>query len=184
MRRLLAAIVGILMVIVVVAMLFLSPGLRHTHEGGDEHHSHQSTHSHAHSHSHSHGRSHTHGRHSHGHFHGNDAEAAVVQTHVHISFLWFEFTLPDFSGGKEQSVASVSESAGEKSATADSSTVLAITSPFTMSRLIQLVFLIPALLLERVKTPISDLVACFHPASPLQAGRLPDAPPLPPPRFM
>ncbi|MEQ9406592.1 MAG: hypothetical protein RIK87_02660 [Fuerstiella sp.] len=189
MRRFFAAVVGILMVVVLVATLFLSPGLRHTHQGGDEVHSHQATHSHGaahhHTHGHGHGHEHTHGTHGHSpsHSHQHDSQVTAAQTHVHISFLWFEITLPDFSGGDEQPLAASAASAGGADATADSSRVVSITSPFTMARLIQLVLLIPAPLPERTTVPISDVVGWLNPSSQLKAGRLPDAPLLPPPEF-
>ena len=192
-RRFYAAIVGILLAFAMMATLFLSPGIRHTHEGGDEGHSHavahaaskQNVHHHSHSHgnhSQSHGwHSHSHGDHSHSHH--ADGELAEAESHVHISFLWFELTLPDFFGGDDDSTAASVPSTGDVNSIAESSETIVITSPFTMAQLVQLMFLTPAPLPERTTIPVGQLVGFLNPASLLKAGRLPDAPLLPPPEF-
>ena len=163
------------MAIVLMATLFLSPGLRHTHEGGDEDHSHPhpQTHSHRHAHSHKHSHSHsddvhghTHDAHSHSHaHHQHGGEVTAAQSHVHISFLWFEFTLPDALGSGEKTVAVNAEDHGPADTATDSSTVMTVTSPFTMAQLIQLMLLIPAPLPERTTIPDSNVVRCLAPAS-------------------
>ncbi len=191
-RRFSAAVVGILLVVVMMATLFLSPGIRHTHEGGDEGHSHAVTHAdseqqiHAHSHG---GHSHSHAEHSHGlqsqhsHSHDDGGEVNATESHVHISFLWFELTLPDFFGSDHESTAANASQAGDARPSAQSSATVVISPPFTMTQLVQLVFLTPAPLPERTTIPVSHLVRWMNPASLLKAGRLPDAPLLPPPKF-
>jgi len=74
--------------------------VEHTHSAGnvDHSHSHGNNHSHGHGHSHSHSHSHSHGRnhsHSHqGHAHSpQSAASGIPQTHIHVSLLWWEFTL-------------------------------------------------------------------------------------------
>ena len=205
-RRPSEAVVGILLVVVMMATSFVSPGIRHTHEGGDEGHSHEVPHEnakpHVHHDSHSHGRdshshawhSHSEGGHSHSHSrahahgghsqsHHDDGELAATQSHLHINFLWFELTLPDFFGGDDDSTVSSVASNSKDNDSAQSSETVVITSPFTMAQLVQLVFLSPAPLPERTKIPVGQLVVFFNPASLLKTGRLADAPLLPPPKF-
>lgn len=65
--------------------------VEHTHSAGDIPHSHTHGHSHAHGHSH----------HHHGHAHSHNAHSKQVsttpQTHIHVSLLWWEFTLHNSS---------------------------------------------------------------------------------------
>lgn len=63
--------------------------VEHTHSNGRAQHSH----SHGHSHSHSHG--HSHHQHGHDHDHGSQTTELTTapQTHIHVTLLWWEFTL-------------------------------------------------------------------------------------------
>ncbi|MCA9015155.1 MAG: hypothetical protein KDA77_07465 [Planctomycetaceae bacterium] len=69
--------------------------VEHTHSDGG------APHSHAHGHSHSHGHSHHHGH----HHHSQDAHAkeiaATPSTHIHVTLLWWEFTLHTSSPQQE-----------------------------------------------------------------------------------
>lgn len=61
--------------------------VEHTHSAGD------TPHSHTHGHHHSHGHSHHH--HGHDHHHNHDVHTSEIasQTHIHVTLLWWEFTL-------------------------------------------------------------------------------------------
>ncbi len=65
--------------------------VEHTHSNGRSQH----THSHGHSHSHSHGHSHHHHGHDHAHHHdsGTTEMSQSPQKHIHVTLLWWEFTL-------------------------------------------------------------------------------------------
>jgi len=198
-RQFSTAVAGILL-IVMMAMLFLNSGIRHTHEGGDEGHSHAVTRAgferHAHHHSHAHGgHSHYHGdhphEHCHSHFHGDDAythrnggEVNSAKSHVHISFLWWELTLPDFFSGNDDVRPGSTTRTADTNTIAETSETIAINSPFTKAHLIQFIFLTPAPLLERTTIPADHIVGFVNLASLLKAGRLPDAPLLPPPEWV
>ncbi|WP_417380609.1 hypothetical protein [Gimesia sp.] len=66
--------------------------VEHTHSAGNIDHSHSHGHSHSHSHGHLHGHSHSHSHQGHSHSHQSDT-ANIPQTHIHVSLLWWEFTL-------------------------------------------------------------------------------------------
>jgi|GEM_PF-1795690 len=76
--------------------------VEHTHSNGRTPHSHSHRHSHSHSHGHSHGHSHDH------HHHGSqstelpNASANAPQTHIHVTLLWWEFTLNLDSNNRRQ----------------------------------------------------------------------------------
>ncbi|MEZ6043923.1 MAG: hypothetical protein R3C20_25815 [Planctomycetaceae bacterium] len=162
-RRTGQAIVVALVALLLVVTLFISPGFRHAHENGDESHSHarnsgsanhgahrhshsEHTHSHGgHTHSHS-GHTHSHSGHSHSHEHRREADDAATDlasgelseshSHIHISFLWFELTLPDWKGGDDS--PTLVRPAEANAATSD---VVVISSPFSMARLVHLLLL-------------------------------------------
>lgn len=66
--------------------------VEHTHSAGNVDHQHSHGHSHSHSHSHSHGHSHSHSHQGHSHSQ-QSAASNIPQTHIHVSLLWWEFTL-------------------------------------------------------------------------------------------
>lgn len=78
--------------------VFISPGVRHSHPGGDEPHSHG--HPHAHTHLHHHG-DHGHRHHHHGHHESQrvdeNSQIQPDRSHIHVSIFGFEFTIFDAS---------------------------------------------------------------------------------------
>ncbi|MFG0294949.1 MAG: hypothetical protein ACF8PG_03505, partial [Maioricimonas sp. JB045] len=90
MRRLMSAgwLISLLMAAAMAASAFITPGLRHQHEGG-----------HA-AHSHHHGSvSHSHGTHVHHHSHEPPARQST--SHIHLTLFGVELTIPNFMGSKE-----------------------------------------------------------------------------------
>ncbi|WP_437193379.1 hypothetical protein [Planctomicrobium sp. SH527] len=153
-----------------VGGLFVSPGLRHSHEGGDR------AHSHSHSHSHSHGHHH----HSHGgnaHSHGEDVGAS----HIHISFLWFGLTLSDFFGSQEAVADSSARLKRSKSSSV--SEVVELQRPGSLHLLILVVLFTTGLLSGRGRWGIEDGATWHSTFFAALKGRLPDAPDTPPPKL-
>ena len=102
-RRILRGAIGLVLAVLFAVGAFLTPGLRHRHEGGQHSHTHSSAqphHHHGHSHPHHHG--HKHGRgHSHAHSHPHHAAVVKASPHIHVRLFGFQLTLPDFLGGDE-----------------------------------------------------------------------------------
>ena len=201
-RRLISAIVGVLLAFVMAAMAFVGPGIRHTHVGGDRAHSHSGSradtrpHDSAATHSHSHGpgghvHSHSHGTHTHSHGHPrtdetthdveDDAEVQNAHSHVHISFLWFELNLPDFLDGDETVPSATGTENVNRSGDASTNDTVTITGPFTLTQLVQVLLLPLVPLPNRTVLPEPDCIGFLLLAHILDPGRLSDAPELPPP---
>ncbi|MEZ6132278.1 MAG: hypothetical protein R3C59_26755 [Planctomycetaceae bacterium] len=207
-RRTGQAIVGALVALLLVATLFISPGFRHAHKHGDADHSHASTsgsehhgsHGHSHGdHSHSHGdhshdHGHSHGDHSHGHDHRHETDDASTNSdfgelseshsHIHISFLWFELTLPDWFGDDVAvSVASDADGVSGERRNSVNGDVVSISSPFTFAQLVQVLVLSVGPVPERTRLPVPlgrirllSTIAALH-------QRVPDDVPVPPPEL-
>lgn len=123
----------------------------------------------------------------HDHVHEADSQTAHVhdsQSHVHIRFLWFTLTLPDFS---RQAVTEVPacEAAGVASEveTVSSAKQAGITTPFTLNRLVQILLLSVGPLPEHTRIPEQNLAGRVCWSHLLNAGQSADAPDLPPPEF-
>lgn len=201
MRRtpLISAIVGGLLILVIAMTGFIAPGVRHAHKNGDSSHSHTSTSGH---HSHSHGthtHSHSHGGHRHSHFHRHShesdregheyspesAEVVAAHSHIHMQFLWFELTLPDWFG--DDSAVSISSSDADgvsqphrRSVDAD---VVIISSPFTFSQLVQVLMLSFGPIPERTHVPSQSTGDRVLLAVLILNQRVPDDVPVPPPEL-
>lgn len=201
---LISAILAGLLIFVMAMTSLMGPGVRHAHEDGDASHSHSTTahaHSHpygTHSHSHAHGfgHSHSHGAkvHSHFHRHGSDADlaedssesadAGVAHSHIHVQFLWFELTLPDWFGGDAAvSVASDADGVSEEHRNSVNGNVVSISSPFTLTQLVQVLILSVGPVPERTRLPVPlgrirllSKIAALH-------QRLPDDVLVPPPEL-
>jgi hypothetical protein len=184
--------VAICLLLLVAATLFVSPAWRHAHHGGDQTHVHGDGHSHDH-HAHSHSHSHSHGHHGHSHdhgdhHHGHDHHEADANhnadphhssgSHIHISFLWFDLTLPDFSGADETQADS--RSADDDS---DRGELVELRSPLSFGQLISVLLLIKAPLPERLCWTPGDSSAMQAAGASLLHSRLPDAPTTPPPEW-
>lgn len=86
--------------------------VEHTHSSGhvDHQHSHGHSHSHSHGHSHSHSHGHTHSHSHHGHSHSHPSNGSEIpQTHIHVSLLWWEFTLNVDSKQKQPATVATNE---------------------------------------------------------------------------
>ncbi|QDT41026.1 hypothetical protein Pan241w_10850 [Gimesia alba] len=88
--------------------------VEHTHSDGD------TPHSHTHGHRHSHGHSHHHGHDHHHHSHDAHSKRITPQTHIHITLLWWEFTLHT-SSPKPDSVAKQNSTTSAENSSADTS---------------------------------------------------------------
>jgi len=212
-RRLYSAIVGILLAFVMAAMAFVGPGIRHTHEGGEQAHKHSGSHAvrpphgsggpHSHSHGpgghvHAHSDVGSHGSHSHSHQHSHppvkaddetdEVEVHDARSHIHLSFLGFQFTLPDFlaDDGTDAPDApasnSVANSTGWTAEGSNEETVI-ITGPFTFTQLVKVLLLPSVPLPERILMPDFDRIGYEFSMWILHLGRLRDAPESPPPEF-
>ena len=143
-------------ILVVSATAFIAPGIRHTHEGGSEHHFHE--HSHGHSHSHHGHTHHDHSHHGHSHLRGS-TEKSRSNSHLHLTFFGFRLILPDFSGD-EDSVTDDSNtyachptSSGE---TSSDSIAVDVRPEFSITGLIGILALVESVLPERTRVPLSD----------------------------
>jgi len=86
--------------------------VEHTHSAGhvDHQHTHGHSHSHSHGHSHSHSHGHTHSHSHHGHSHSHPSIGSEIpQTHIHVSLLWWEFTLNVDSKSKQPATVTTNE---------------------------------------------------------------------------
>ncbi|QDV49141.1 hypothetical protein Enr17x_11570 [Gimesia fumaroli] len=86
--------------------------VEHTHSNGD------TPHSHTHGHSHSHGHSHHHGHDHHHHSHDAHSKSIPPQTHIHVTLLWWEFTLHT-SSPQPDSVAEQNGATSTENSSAD-----------------------------------------------------------------
>ncbi|MFO0918894.1 MAG: hypothetical protein U0872_11340 [Planctomycetaceae bacterium] len=103
-RRFFYAAISLVLTAFFLIAAFVTPGVRHQHEGGEHSHTHSSSKTHAHHH---HGHSHHHHGHAHSHaHHHHHHHAAIAESspHIHVSIFGFQLTLPDFFGGVDAPV--------------------------------------------------------------------------------
>ncbi|WP_145104700.1 hypothetical protein [Gimesia panareensis] len=180
-----------------VLLQSLQVQIEHTHTGGESTHSHAQGHSHSHgdghAHSHGHGHSHSHAGHSHGHSHSHAHQSApvtnIVQAphrHVHITLLWWQFTMPLPASESDQTPVAVAREEIDEAETRNRSTapggmrISAIPINRLISELVSSWISVtpPA----RNRVPVRD--SRFANLDPAIAGyqRLRDTPPVPPPQ--
>lgn len=162
--------VGFGLLLIVAVTLFVTPGYRHAHEGGDDAHSH--------SHGHSHGHMHRHGRHTHAHKHTSSEQTRPKVAHTHFGFLGFQWALPDVSAMfAETPVTSHGDSAGANESTA----LLDVPLPWSLGHVIQLLMLIAAARPAAVSLRQDDLTQWQIVLNLPFRGRIADPPATPPP---
>ncbi len=204
-RRQTRLLVGLALLLAAGASALMTPGIRHQHPAGARGHSHSVStrspwtapqHAHAHPHSHAHGHGHAH---SHGHSH-EDADRGRRSTpqtapriagsasHIHVSILGFEFTLPDpWHAGAldESSMAAETETAAHAAGeiTHQQSATPTVRGPSTAAQLWEFVLhfksLVPARWSYRAIRPVATWSTC-RPW--IDAGRDRPEPDVPPPK--
>jgi len=173
-RRWLNAVVGSFLILLIAAGSVLTPGVRHTHHGGDHAHSHSLSHAHPHDHGH--------GGHHHPHPHRSDAatEIHAVASHVHISFFGFEWVLPDFSDAHVTQVADQTFAYPSQAVSGDTTEV---GPSFTLAQWLNFLFLFGGPLPDPTRLiPYGGSSFLTDPEIGW-ASRLRDAPTVPPPEF-
>ena len=175
-RRLSTNVVGTIVVLIVAAGSLLTPGIRHTHEGGETAHSHSAE---------SRGVAWT--NHYPLQFGSslrtravNTKDETAVTTHVHMSFLGFQLTLLDSQNGGASGTTLSDTAENNEAREID---LVEIRSPYTATNTIKIYVPFVAPVPSHVdfgdSLPTSDLVQTADDCS----GRHRDAPTTPPPEF-
>lgn len=117
------------------------------------------------------------------------AEIGDAHTHVHMTFLSFEFTLPDFlaedeTRSSDATASNLVSNSTESTAEGSNEETVMITGPFTFKQLVQVLLLPAAPLPDRTVLPDRDLIGRQLSVWGLYVGRLRDAPESPPPEFV
>jgi|GEM_PF-4498880 len=162
-------LISLLMAAAMAASAFITPGLRHQHEGG-----------HA-AHSHHHGSvSHSHGTHVHHHSHEPPARQST--SHIHLTLFGIELTIPNFMGSKEVPDADLGPMTARTTDRA-SGADFRLTRPGTPAEVVQTLSQIRMLRPGQVVAPSCGALSLTIPCQPTnRSGRERPAPPVPPPR--